>query len=70
MAYSASDLARSLPTRTLTCEEVQAELSRPADSIDERQELVRFLWHFVADQDIRDRDPTCAEWQESEPAAI
>ncbi len=66
MASSASDLARSLLAHTLTCADVQAELTRQGDSIDGHEELVHFLWHFVADQDIRDRDPAYAERQESE----
>jgi len=66
MATSASDLARSLLAHTLTCADVQAELTRQGDSLDGHEELVHFLWHFVADQDIRDRDPAYAQRQENE----
>lgn len=66
MACTESDLARSLLAHTLTCADVQAELSRQGDSMDGQEELVHFLGHFVADQDIRERDPAYAEWQESE----
>lgn len=66
MAPSAFDLARGLLAHTLTCDDVRAELSRQADSLNGPDDLVHFLWHFVTDQDIRGRDPDFAKWQEGE----
>ncbi|HEY9026829.1 MAG TPA: hypothetical protein VIP05_21225, partial [Burkholderiaceae bacterium] len=52
--------------RTLTCDDVQAQLSMRVDAVQGPDELVHFLGHFVADQDIRNRDPDYARWQEGE----
>jgi len=66
MEPSAFDLARGLFAHTLTCDQVSTALSRQADSLEGTDQLVHFLAHFVADQDIRDRDPAYASWQEAE----
>ena len=66
METSAFDLARGVLAHALSCDEVQAELSRQAESLDGPDDLVHFLGHFVADQDIRGRDPEYAKWQEGE----
>jgi len=62
----AFDLARGLLAHTLTCEQVGTALSRQANSLVGPDELVHFLAHFVADQDIHGRDPAYANWQEAE----
>lgn len=66
MASSAFDLARGLLTHTLTCDQVRTELSSQTGSLDGPEDLVHFLEHYVADQDIRERDPDYAKWQEAE----
>ncbi len=66
MGPSAFDLAHGLLVHTLTCDDVRAELLRQANSLDGPDDLVHFLGHFVADQDIRGRDPDYAKWQEGE----
>lgn len=66
MGPSAFDLAHGLLAHTLTCDDVRAELSRQADSLAGPDDLVHFLGHFVADQDIRGRDQDYAKWQEGE----
>ena len=66
MAPSAFDFARGLLAHTLTCEQVRIKLASQTDSIEGPHGLVHFLEHFVADQDIRDRDPGYAQWQQAE----
>jgi len=66
MGSSTIDLARGLLAHTLTCDDVRAELPRQADSLGGTDDLVHFLWHFVADRDSRGRDPDYAKWQEGE----
>jgi tagatose-1,6-bisphosphate aldolase len=66
MASSAFDVARGLLAQTLTCDQVRKELVSQAGSLDGQDELVHLLEHFVADQDIRERDTDYAKWQEAE----
>lgn len=66
MELSAFDLAHGLLARTLTCDQVRTALSSQADSLQGPDDLVHFLAHFVADRDIRQRDPDYANWQEAE----
>ena len=66
MASSAFDLARGLLAHTLTCDQVRTELSSQTGSLDGPEDLVHFLEHYVVDEDIRERDPDYAKWQEAE----
>ena len=66
MASSALDLARALLAHTLTCDQVRTELSSQTGSLDEPNDLVHFLEHYVADEDIRERDQDYAKWQQAE----
>jgi hypothetical protein len=66
MASSAFDLARGLLAHTLTCDHVRTALSSQTGSLDGPAVLVHFLEHYVADEDIRERDRDYAKWQEGE----
>jgi len=66
MPTSAFDLARGLLAHTLTCDQVRSELTSHVGSVEGPDALVHSLEHFVADQDIRERDSDYAEWQKAE----
>jgi len=66
MASTAFDLARGLLAHTLTCDQVRAELSGQPGLPGGPADLVHFLEHYIADQDIRERDRGYADWQEAE----
>ncbi len=66
MEPSAFNLASDLLAHTLSCDDVLAKLSRKRTRLSGLTGLVHFLGHFVADEDIRARDPDYAMWQEGE----
>jgi len=66
MTPSALDLACGLLAHTLTCNQVRMESSSQTGSLDGPKDLMHFLEHYLADEDIRERDRDYAMWQEAE----
>lgn len=56
-------VAQDLISGAKSCAEVVEELKALSEVSPRRKELVHFMYHFVADEDIRARDSAYAEWQ-------
>ncbi|MFG6448903.1 hypothetical protein ACG0Z6_11725 [Roseateles sp. BYS180W] len=63
---SALKIAQELLSGTTTCAVVAQDLSRLDRVSPGFEKLVHFLYHFVADEDVRGRDEEYARWQREE----
>lgn len=56
-------VAQELLSGTTTCAVAAADLAQLGRVSPECEKLVHFLYHYVADEDVRSRDEEYAQWQ-------